>query len=134
MNILKFAVVGAVVFTAALAGCSQTPQQQRATTGAALRRCRRRAGWSSRTAGLPRARLSVLAPALCSVPSWRHLLDPSPVNARCAATVPRMGGSTLPNAMTATIAANIKPDPMMAGARHEAPAIILNIGLHPLNG
>lgn len=36
MTIFKFATIGAVILTAALAGCSQTPQQQRATTGAAL--------------------------------------------------------------------------------------------------
>jgi hypothetical protein len=36
MNSLKLAAIAAVAFSAALAGCSQTPQQQRATTGAAL--------------------------------------------------------------------------------------------------
>lgn len=36
MNTLKLAAIAAVAFSAALAGCSQTPQQQRATTGAAL--------------------------------------------------------------------------------------------------
>jgi hypothetical protein len=36
MNIMKFAAMGAVALTIGLAGCSQTPQQQRATTGAAL--------------------------------------------------------------------------------------------------
>jgi hypothetical protein len=36
MTFLKFAAIGAVALTAALAGCSQTPQQQRATTGAAV--------------------------------------------------------------------------------------------------
>jgi hypothetical protein len=36
MNIFKLAAVAAVALSAVLAGCSQTPQQQRATTGAAL--------------------------------------------------------------------------------------------------
>ena len=36
MNIFKFAAMGAVALTLGVAGCSQTPQQQRATTGAAL--------------------------------------------------------------------------------------------------
>lgn len=36
MKLFKLAAVTAVVLSAALAGCSQTPQQQQATTGAAL--------------------------------------------------------------------------------------------------